>query len=128
MSNGIKVLVATKEGQNKTKGDFSWANEGELVTFGSVCCNSERCGCGRSMTGVETRKSTTTFLVKRKMIGRDDLIRLLAESHAAAFNLSADTASLHAREDADEILRIAEKFSEGTVLRLHSDGRIVARR
>jgi hypothetical protein len=64
----MKILVATTETQGQREGDFCWAEEGELVSFGSECDHALEpldgpCGCRRSLVGLRTGKSTTTVRV-----------------------------------------------------------------
>ena len=51
----MKVLVGTKETQGQRSNDFSWAEDGELVMFGSECDREDvdgTCGCRRAMSGL----------------------------------------------------------------------------
>jgi hypothetical protein len=64
----MKVLVATHKGQGLKKNDFCFCNDLEPITLGFVCDRDMRdpdggCGCGRSFTGIDTRKGTTTAIV-----------------------------------------------------------------
>ena len=58
------VLVATKDTQGESEGDFCHAVEGELVTPITVeCCLPDRCGCGRGFPGLVSARATTTAIV-----------------------------------------------------------------
>jgi len=58
------VLVATKETQGESEGDYCHAVEGELVTPITVeCCLPDRCGCGRGFPGLVSAQATTTAIV-----------------------------------------------------------------
>jgi len=62
----IKALVATKQTQGQRKNDFCFVPEGEPVFWACECdvgSVDDDCGCHRSLCGVETLKTTTTFKV-----------------------------------------------------------------
>ena len=66
----MKVLVATKLGQGRESGDYSWTVEGELVTPITVECSSPvSCGCGRGFPGLASSRATTTAMV----VSRDEI-------------------------------------------------------
>ena len=86
--NKMKVLVGTKDTQGKRKNDFSFTDEGELVTFGTECDREAvdgHCGCKRSLVGMKTRKGTTTFKVVEKKISKVNYLQALKESTEGAF-------------------------------------------
>lgn len=79
----MKVFVATKDGQGKRANDFSWATEGELVTTAFECDGEAvdgSCGCRRALSGMESRKSTTTFKVIEKEITPTQYAKAVLES------------------------------------------------
>ena len=66
----MKLLRATVETQGKALRDFTFVPDGELVFLGSVCDTDlikgdavGGCGCARSFTGLDCKKSTTTAVV-----------------------------------------------------------------
>ena len=65
----MKILLSTKDGQSEKVRDFSYCYEGELLILQTLICD-ERCGCERSMVGVETRMATTTMVVSEGNLDR----------------------------------------------------------
>ena len=62
----MKLLVATRQSQGTRGNDFSFTNEGEIVIFGSECDREAvdgKCGCKRSLVGIDSSKATTTLKV-----------------------------------------------------------------
>lgn len=112
----IKVFVATKEGQGKRKNDFCFANEGELLKFPSECdreTTDGRCGCKRSLAGLDTFKSTTTFKVIERDLSEDQFIELLGESDEKA---GWSFAKPETREMGHYILQLAKNLPVGKIL------------
>lgn len=120
----MKVLVATSKTQGQRENDFHFANEGEVVIFGSECDREAvdgKCGCRRSMVGCESRKATTTFLVVERPIdqaGLETTVRMsLTEGGWVGKEWSDPAADAEwVREDAAELARVAAHFATGTVL------------
>jgi len=74
----MKVLVSA--GMTLQSHDFCFVPEGELLRLGIlVCCNSQTCGCNRSLSGTETPKATTLGRVVESDITTDDLFDLAAK-------------------------------------------------
>ncbi len=122
----MKILVATRETQGRRPNDFCWAEEGEIVTFGSECPDETvdgPCGCRRALRGVRTRKATTTLLVvDRPDVGAGDLARMVAESLVAGgWYASLEPARAAATEDALRLAEVAFAHAEGTVLERRDD-------
>lgn len=119
--DAMKVLVATTETQGARVNDFSWTDENELVMFGSECDGEEidgRCGCRRSLSGVNTRKGTTTFKVVDTEITREELVDTFKRSlEKAQFTETAK----EAEAIADGIIEIAESFEAGQILERRGD-------
>lgn len=113
----LPVLVATKETQGQRRNDFCWCDEGEPVQFALECDGETvdgRCGCRRSMTGMLTRKATTTMRVQRLPITREQFVDMLRASHAkSGFPIVDD--SLY-QDDADELLRLAAAFPTDAIV------------
>jgi len=120
----LRVLVATKDTQGERGNDFSWTEEGELVTFTFECDSDEdiddRCGCMRSMTGLKTRKGTTTFKVSDIHMHREEFLAKLMESAVMAGYLDKENPDKEMLDsiydDAIELSKIAQLFNVGTVL------------
>jgi len=112
----MKVLVATQETQGKRKNDFNHTDSDELVRFVFECDGESvdgRCGCRRSMSGVNSLKATTTVQVKNKELNPEEYKTKIRESlQKGGWN---PTEKMVVGE-AKELLRIANYFPEGTVL------------
>jgi hypothetical protein len=124
----IKILVATKETQGKRKNDFSWCNEGELVTFAMECDGETidgSCGCRRAMAGMVTHTATTTFKVIEAEITKEALLESEMVSIIEGWGDSEGIKAL-ARENAKELLSTADLFEVGTILEKRGN-RIIAR-
>jgi hypothetical protein len=78
----VKVLVASREGQGRVEGDYSFTVEGELVTpVVFECCSSDRCGCSRGFAGLASSRATTTAEVAdRPDLTRDELCQAVEDS------------------------------------------------
>lgn len=123
----MKLLVATKETQGKRKTDFCHATEGELVAP-HFDCDGEKidgpCGCRRSVSGIVSRKATTTFkvadlnLTERKAFLR--FRRGLVDGGWDKFWTSAELAQI-ALADFKMMQVIAEAHPVGTVLERRGD-------
>lgn len=117
----IKVLVGTKETQGTRANDFSWTEENELVMFGSECDGEAvdgGCGCRRSLSGVNSRKATTTFKVVDIEVTRDELVDIFKSSLEAAEYTEVDE---WATTSADSIIEIVASFEVGQVLERRGD-------
>jgi len=117
----MKILVATEETQGRRPNDFCWAEEGEIVTFGSECVDEVvdgPCGCRRALRGVGTRKATTTFrVVDRPDLRPADLVGMVAQSLVSGgWYPSVQRARAAAFEHVNRLAAIALAHAEGTVL------------
>jgi hypothetical protein len=126
----MKVLVATRETQGERRNDFCWVPEGELVTFPTFECDGDqspddRCGCHRSMTGVKSRKATTTFKVV-EMAGMTPgrLARVIMQSQRAG-GFKPDQARTTA--EVGLMCWFAGIFDAGTVLERRGEQNVRAR-
>lgn len=122
----MKVLVATADTQGRRENDFCWADEGEIVTFGSECDDETidgTCGCRRALCGVETRRATTTFRVEeRDDLSQEDLVAVLAASLVAGrWFATMEQAGPTAVANAFRLARLASLFPEDTVLERRGD-------
>ena len=120
----MKVLVATKETQGFRNNDFGHATPGELVKFAFECDGETvdgKCGCRRSMAGVDSGKATTTVKVVEMNISPDDYAQRIIDSDIAA-GWGAGTGEEVAdfceavKASAMDLLRIAADFKVGMVL------------
>ena len=116
----MNVLTSTKNTQGHRDSDFSWVPEGELVAY-SVECETDKndidgpCGCRRSLSGLKTRKATTTFRVSTFDSSEDDWLDLVRESNRQAG--WGDDLEFGSRE----LLDIAARYSLGTILEKRGD-------
>lgn len=118
----MKVLVATSEMQGQRDNDFNWCDEGELVTFGDSIHDREEvdgnCGCRRSMAGIRTWRSTTTFKVAESELTKNEYI-----SHVVDTKNKQGWQGCIERwmPEIDVLLSIAKAYSEGTILEKRGD-------
>src|SRR5688572_27701467 len=73
----LPVLTATPRTQGYRSNDFCFTTASEIVMFGSECDGESidgSCGCRRSLVGLDSLKSTTTFLVARLPLSRQELL------------------------------------------------------
>jgi hypothetical protein len=122
----MKILVATEETQGHRPNDFCWAEEGEIVTFGSQCAEEVidgPCGCRRALRGLKTRKATTTFRVmERPDLQRADLVGLVAESLVAGgWYPGVKQARAAAIEHTNRLAAVALAHTEGSILERRDD-------
>jgi hypothetical protein len=121
----MKVLVATTETQGQRENDFCWADEGELVSFGSECDHALEaldgpCGCRRSLCGLRTGKSTTTVrVVDWPDLDRFKLASLIAEAWTRGgwgVRMTPLQLRRQANKDAKNLAIVGDYFPAGTVL------------
>ena len=116
----MKALVSTKETQGQRGNDFSWTQEGELVTFGSECDRESvdgRCGCKRAMSGLTTLKATTTVKVTDlPALTQETLAEQIKRHLIKDWHLEEPIAASIASEDATALGRLASRFETGDVL------------
>ncbi|MGN6609229.1 MAG: DUF7715 family protein [Jatrophihabitans sp.] len=79
----MRILTATSQGQGGRSNDFTWTYEGELVWPGVVCGRDRAdpdggCGCGRSFSGLNSHRATTTALVRDLPLTAADVRAALA--------------------------------------------------
>lgn len=124
----MKLLASTSKTQGQEPRDFCWVKEGELVGFGLLKgkgCFTEKmngsCGCSRSLVGLHSRKSTTTFKVVDKNINRDEFVNMLLTSNKkAGFDSKTNRKVIFERyeKDADDIIAAVKDYPVGSVLSL----------
>ena len=122
----MKVLVATSKTQGQRRSDFDFVPDGELVGPMGFEEDNEAvdgpCGCRRSLSGLDTRKATTTFeVVERPDLTEASLRQLVANSLIGAGWIPADRpqdAKTNELIDAvaGELLDILVHFEVGDVL------------
>lgn len=115
----MKIFVATKETQGTNPKDFSFTEEGELVTLAAMEDEGCNCGCKNAMAGVATHKGTTTFkVIESNMTGREFIIVILKGLvHAGWYEKMENRKAIeHAKETARELIRLASLFPIGAIL------------
>jgi hypothetical protein len=117
----MKLLVATSKGQGKRKNDFNFCNEGEIVTFAFECDGESidgSCGCRRSMSGVENRKSTTTMKVIESSMTKEDVAEAIYNSLEKGWGnmMGKEWCRRTAIKDTNDLLKIASTFKVGDVV------------
>ena len=131
----MHVLVATRELQGAAEGDFSWTIEGELVALpSSECYDSERCGCGRSFSGLSSHRATTAARVEdRPDLTEAAYTQILVDAElddiaSAGIDLE-EHAELRrlAQLAAEQVARIASDFRAGAILE-RPEGKVRIRR
>lgn len=117
-----QYLVATKEKQGVRSNDFSYADEGHIATFGSVCDRAtvdDKCGCKRAMVTPSNAKATTT--VKVVELSEAEQRQALAEilnHYTKDWGFSDEQAVKMAANEMSQNNRIANSFSIGSVLEI----------
>lgn len=123
----MKVLVATKEGQGLRKNDFFFTKEGEVVKFGFDCDGENvdgGCGCRRSLVGVDTSLSSTTFkVVNLDVDGKDieNTIFLSLKEHGWLDALGIEPSRRLSAAIAKDVISVAFKFNEGDIIERRGD-------
>lgn len=124
----MKLLTATAETQGLRASDFAWCIPGEIVSPAGFVCDRDRysdnpdtgCGCGRSFYGLNSRKSTTTAIVK-DIDGYtiEDLIEAIrSSSQQAGFADDEKEDARIAQGQAADIAEIAAEYDDGDVLEI----------
>jgi hypothetical protein len=113
----IKCMVATKETQGQRESDFCYANEGEIVRFGVLCCDEKDfdggCGCARSLIGIDSQKPTTTMkTVELDMTQEEYLQKVIASVRQTDDDASDETII----EEALDVLYASEQFGVGHII------------
>ena len=126
----MKVFVSTKDKRGDRGDDFSWTNDGELVTLPALMCdNGCQCGCSRSMSGMVSHKGTTTFKVVELPMTPREYGEAFLESmiRAGWFKREDEKMTKMSRQESKENLRLAGMFPVGLVLEKTPD-KIVVRK
>ncbi|MGH3266899.1 MAG: DUF7715 family protein, partial [Trebonia sp.] len=55
-------------------GDFCWGVEGEVAIAVLPMCHKPDCGCDRAHVGLNSRKASTTVMVRELDLTIDDLV------------------------------------------------------
>jgi hypothetical protein len=121
----MKLLTATHEGQGERDGDFCNAVEGELVIVGEVGAVDQD-GAQRVFSGLRSRRATTTAVVRRLDLAREDLELAVAGWLAAEGITAKVIGELEYAElfiDAvDDMVRFGGAWPENPIVRRSFDG------
>lgn len=121
----MKYLVATKDKQGVRNNDFSYADEGHVAIFGSMCDNAkvdDRCGCKRAMVTPSNAKATTT--VKVVEFGANELQQAHDETQSFYIDGWGAPKELAIKMTNDELKqnnKIASQFEIGSVLEIRGN-------
>lgn len=119
----MKIFVSTRDGQGVRESDFCSAEEGEILTFAVECDRDEEdpdgnCGCRRSLMGLESGGTTTTFAVAELQMSVAQYQEKVVEYFVGKgwFDQTDANAVEIFRNDAKAMLEEAACFSVGVVL------------
>lgn len=118
----MKYLVATTDTQGTVEGDFSWCEEGEIVTFPTFICHpwDDACGCGRAYSGITTHRSTTSAVVVDDPDLTDPQLRRIVAASLVDAGWSDDPDLTS--NALDPLLAWAEQLPVGTVVGVRAYG------
>lgn len=118
----MKVLTATKHTQGRRKNDFCHVPQGEIVTYPIECDREKidgRCGCRRSMMGLENLTATTTIQIVDLPLNQKQLTaaykKSLQKSGWAAVMNDTEIDNL-IKQDLKALRTICNNFPVGTIL------------
>ncbi len=111
----MKILVATEETQGQRESDFFWTDPGEIVCFTHECDRDRDdpdgpCGCRRSMSGVKTKKGTSTVKVVELDVTQEGLADMIGDSRRPMDE-----------SQAKKLLELAARYEVGTILEKRGD-------
>ncbi|MEW6657216.1 MAG: hypothetical protein AB1424_01020 [Thermodesulfobacteriota bacterium] len=113
----MKLLVATSATQGQRKNDFNFCTEGEFLSF-TFECDGETidgpCGCRRSLSGLDSRKATTTMRVANVPAG--EFINKLVNHLIESWNYPLEEAEEQALQEIRMIQQVTAQFPEGAIL------------
>ncbi len=114
----MQYLVSTTKTQGQRKNDFHNTDEKEILRFTSECDGERidgKCGCRRSMAGVNSHKATTTFEVVE---GDIDLLRIIIDYYHNSLGkfISHLECEEYAVEDSRILSTVADAFPVGAII------------
>jgi len=123
----IRILTATDKGQGMRPDDFNRCLSDEPVTFGTECesCSVESaCGCKRSMVGLKSYQTATTFEVTESDMTRQHFERMIFE-YLVEIGMNEisklDDLRVLASRMADDIFYITNQLQIGDVVEKAGD-------
>lgn len=122
----MKLLVATRLTQGQRKNDFAFTRDGEIVYQGSRCTlgdADDACGCRRSLTGAETKKSTTTMeVLSDPSFTQEQWVQTVAESlRNGGWYRSIASARPSAKKLLRQMQTSIKPFKPGSIVELRDD-------
>ena len=121
----MKLLISAT---GNRPNDFNFTDADEIVMLG-FACETPGCGCARSMTGVNTRKGTTTMMVaERPDLDESKLASLFLYSLRSAFpspsesKTKDDELTAEAIRQAHKIAKYAQTWNVGTIIEMTDGG------
>jgi hypothetical protein len=120
----MKILVATGLTQGSRATDFNFAVEGEIVGRDDEHTSDEErpeaeCGCQRSLVGVESQCSTTTFQVIESGYTPEEFEGIIREARREGVAAGADADNI--RAEIALLLEVASRFPAGAVVERRGD-------
>lgn len=120
----MKILVATGLTQGARADDFNFAVEGEIVGRDDAHTSDEErpeaeCGCQRSLVGVESGSSTTTFQVIEAGYTAEEFEGVIREARRE--HIESGTSDENIRAEIALLLEIASRFPAGAVVERRGD-------
>jgi hypothetical protein len=118
---GVRLFISTLETQGTRKNDFSHTFGGEILRFHFECDGETvdgKCGCRRSLTGVESSKSTTTMMAVDSDLTEGQLMYEILNSLIKSGWYKKDDVEGEkaARQQAKELIRIAAAFPNSAII------------
>lgn len=122
----MKVLVATTDTQGARSNDYCFAEEGELVYFGTDCDQEEvdgPCGCRRAMAGAVSKKATTTMKVIEMTVTKAEYAELIRLALRDAGWIVPPTGEVSrafnealVKAMSEDLMELAKRFTVGAVV------------
>jgi hypothetical protein len=127
----MKVLVATSQTQGMRRNDYCWAEEDELVYFGSECDREPvdgPCGCRRAMAGAKSKRATTTVKVVDLPIDEAEFAKLIRTALSRAGWIAPPTGEVSRTFNAAlveamtrDLIDVAKRFPVGAIVERRGD-------
>ena len=112
----MRIFVSTRQTQGDRPDDFCFVPDGEIVVF-PFKTNFNNKEINTCLVGIESKSSSTTFLVMESDLSRKEYIQKIA----SFFIQSGATVSQNEANDwgkiyAEKVISFAEKFPVGSVV------------
>lgn len=117
----MKLLTITRDLQGSRNNDFCFATEGEIAIFGSQCSRAtadDKCGCARSMCGIDSKKASTTVKVTDVDIDIETLSAKIMHHYVNSWKFPIKEASKIAEDDVKQLIDVAKGFELGSVIEI----------